>query len=180
MLSKARTEDVKASNHDQRLSSTTMTGEAFQDDISDNFCFGCSPANVHGLQIRSYWDGPAEALCIYQPAIHQSAGPKQFLNGGIIATLIDCHAICTAIAYAYQVEGRALGSVPAIWYVTGSLTVTYLRPTPITDPVVLRARVVEAKAKKSVLHCTLSSRGEECVRGEVIAIRVPPTWGFAE
>ena len=153
-----------------------MERAAFQDQIGCNFCFGCGPTNEHGLRIRSYWDGPDESTCTYQPESHQAAGPKQFLNGGIIATLIDCHCICTAIAHAYRDDRREIGSAPAIWYVTGSLTVKYLRPTAIGVPVELRARIVEAGEKKTVLSCTLSSKGQECAMGEVVAIQVPLSW----
>ena len=157
-----------------------MGRTAFQDQIGDNYCFGCGPTIEQGLRIKSYWDGPDETICTYQPESHQAAGPKQFLNGGVIATLIDCHCICTAIAFAYRGEGREIGSSPAIWYATGSLTVKYSRPTPIEVPVVLRASVIELGEKKSVLSCTLSSSEQECATGEVIAIRVPLSWRDAK
>ena len=153
-----------------------MERVAFQDQIRDNLCFGCGPTNEHGLRIKSYWDGPDESTCTYQPEFHQNAGAKQYLNGGIIATLIDCHCICTAIAHAYLEQAREIGSLPAIWYATGSLTVKYLRPTIIEVPVELRARIVEAGEKKTVLSCKLSSNGQECAVGEVVAIRVPLSW----
>ena len=92
-----------------------MTKIAFQDLIEDNFCFGCGPINEQGLQIKSYWDGPGVSICTYLPEPFQTAGPRGILNGGIIATLIDCHCVCTAIAYAYEREGREVGSVPEIW-----------------------------------------------------------------
>ena len=107
-----------------------MSSTAFQDLIPDNGCYGCGPANPHGLRIKSVWEGE-EAVCVYRPEPHQSAGPPQFLNGGIIATLIDCHSVCTAIAHAYRAEGRPIGSAPHIWCVTANLNVTYLRPTPL-------------------------------------------------
>ena len=94
--------------------SASVTGHAFQDQIPDNFCYGCGPGNPVGLRIRSIWAGN-EALCVFQPGPYDSAGPRYILNGGIIATLIDCHAVCTAIAHAYRVESRAIGSVPEIW-----------------------------------------------------------------
>ena len=153
-----------------------MERAAFQDQMTDHFCYGCGPKNEQGLRIKSYWDGPDESVCTYQPEPHQTAGPKQFLNGGIIATLIDCHCVCTAVANAYRDERRAIGSSPAIWYVTGSLSVEYLRPTPIEVPVELRARLVKAGERKTVLSCTLSSNGQECAKGEVVAIRVPLSW----
>ncbi len=149
---------------------------AFQDQIPDNNCFGCGPGNREGLRIKSYWEGE-EAVCTYRPEHHHSAGPPQFLNGGIIATLIDCHSVCTAIANAYRLENRPIGSAPHIWSVTAKLNVTYLHPTPLDGPVTLRARIIEAGPKKTLVQCRLFAKpGEECARGDVMAVRVPPTW----
>jgi acyl-coenzyme A thioesterase PaaI-like protein len=69
------------------------------------------------------------------------AGPQHILNGGIIAVLVDCHCVCTAMASGYHAEGREVTSEPSLWYATASLQVTYLRPTPIAEPVVLRAHI---------------------------------------
>ena len=148
---------------------------AFQDQIPDNLCYGCGPSNHDGLRIKSFWEGD-ESICVYQPERFHSAGPPQFLNGGIIATLIDCHSVGTAIANAYRMENRPIGSAPHIWCVTVNLNVTYLRPTPIGLPVTLRARVTEAGPKKTLMQCRLYSNSDECARGEVLAVRVPNSW----
>ncbi|MFQ5944451.1 MAG: PaaI family thioesterase, partial [Anaerolineales bacterium] len=128
-----------------------------------------------GLQIKSYWSGD-EAVCTWQPEEHHMAGPSHILNGGIIATVIDCHCICTAIAAAYRAEGRAMNTEPSIWYATASLQISYLNPTPIHEPVILRARVKETKGKKTVVSCSLYAREEECARAELLAVRVPTAW----
>lgn len=152
---------------------TTMS--AIQDQLPHNHCWGCGPQNAQGLHIKSYWQGDA-AICTFRPQPYHAAGPTHVLNGGIIATLIDCHAVCTAIAAAYQAEGRPLGSEPLIWYVTGSLQVTYMHPTPLAAEVMLRARVVEQHGRKSRVLCQLFAGDQETVRGEVVAIRVPAAW----
>ena len=144
---------------------------SFQDQIPHNQCWGCGPQNDFGLRIKSYWDGD-ESVCLYQPQPHQMAGPPDVLNGGIIASLIDCHCVCTAIAAAYRGEGREVGSTPQIWYATGSLQVTYMRPTSINALVELRAKIVNHGPKKTALTCAVRSGGEECARGEVMAVRV--------
>jgi acyl-coenzyme A thioesterase PaaI-like protein len=151
--------------------------QTFQDNIPGNYCWGCGRINEHGLQIKSYWSGD-EAVCTWRPKPYHAAGPRHILNGGIIATIIDCHCVCTAIAAAYRAEGREIGTEPLIWYVTQSLQVTYLRPTPIDQPLVLRARIKEINEKTTVLTCSLSEngRGEECAQGEVVAVRVPSAW----
>jgi acyl-coenzyme A thioesterase PaaI-like protein len=148
---------------------------AFQDAMPDNYCYGCGPSNPEGLKIKSFWDGD-ESVCTFTPSRHHSAGPRHYLNGGIIATVMDCHCVSTATANAYRTENRGVGSAPEIWYVTGSLTVNYLKPTPIDRPVVLRARIVEEKPKKTVVHCSLRSGETECARWEIVAVRVPIEW----
>jgi acyl-coenzyme A thioesterase PaaI-like protein len=157
------------------MNDRVMNEHAFQDLIPNNLCFGCGPQNPAGLKIKSYWEGD-ESVCTYEPQPHQAAGPDQVLNGGVIATLIDCHCICTAIARAYLREGRAIGSIPAIWYATGKLEIRYLRPTPMSRPVVLRARVVAESTRKTVLACTLSSGGAICAEADVAAVRVDAEW----
>ena len=78
----------------------------------------------------------------------------------------------TAMAYAYQSEGRSMDTDPEYRYATGTLTVKYLKPTPNTT-VELRAKIVEVKGRKTVLSCELySDKGEKTAEADVIAIRV--------
>jgi acyl-coenzyme A thioesterase PaaI-like protein len=84
--------------------------------------------------------------------------------GGLIASLIDCHAVGTAAAAAYRAQGREMGSQPALRYLTASLHVDYLRPTPIDTTLELRGQVKEIKGCKAVVTVTLSARGELCTR----------------
>ncbi|MGL4650042.1 MAG: PaaI family thioesterase, partial [Caldilineaceae bacterium] len=154
---------------------------AIQDQIGGNHCWGCGPLNPQGLQIKSYWQGPLDgqpvATCTFQPQQQHMAGPTHVVNGGILATVIDCHCVCTAIAAAYAAEGRAIGDIsggaPELWYATGSLNLTYLRPTPIDQPSHLEARVVAVEGKRTTVVCTLTAGGKECVRAELVAVRVP-------
>jgi acyl-coenzyme A thioesterase PaaI-like protein len=135
-----------------------------------NICFGCGRENPDGLQISSYWAGD-EAICIWTSE-EKYRGWPHLLNGGILATLIDCHTMGTAMAAALRAEGRPLGSEPYYRYVTGTIHVKYLLPTPNDQPVTLRARVLEIKGRKVVMRCTAESQGQITVEAEVIAIRV--------
>jgi acyl-coenzyme A thioesterase PaaI-like protein len=125
--------------------------------------------------IKSYPDGDG-TVCRFQPSPEHMAGPTHVVNGGIIAAVVDCHTICTAIADAYRVAGRALGSEPLLWCVTASLKVDYLAPTPIGEPMELRARIREVKGRKRILECTVRSGGKDCARAEVVAVEVSPEW----
>ena len=148
---------------------------AIQDLIPHNHCWGCGTLNPRGLQIKSFVEGD-EAVCTFQPSPDHMAGPRNVLYGGIIAAVIDCHTVCTAIADAYRAAGQAIGVEPHRWCVTASLEIDYLAPTPIGQPMELRARVREVKGRKRVVDCTLRSGGRECARAEVIAVEVPAGW----
>jgi acyl-coenzyme A thioesterase PaaI-like protein len=148
---------------------------AIQDAIPGNHCWGCGTLNPQGLHVKSYADGDG-TVCRFQPASHHAAGPPHVLNGGILAAVIDCHSICTAFADAYRAAGRGLGSAPLLWNVTASLRIDYLAPTPITDLVELRARVVEVTGRKRLIACTAASGGVERARAEVVAVQVDPSW----
>ena len=58
-------------------------------------------------------------------------------------------------------------------FVTASLHVDYLRPTPLGVPLEIRAKVKESKGRKVVVTATLSAEGEICARGEVVAVQIP-------
>jgi acyl-coenzyme A thioesterase PaaI-like protein len=146
-----------------------------QDEMQYNHCWGCGPNNELGLQIKSVWNGK-EAVSIFRPQSHHMAGPKNILNGGIIATILDCHCINTAIAHEYQLLGRPIGSLPIIWYATASIKMDYLRPTSIDSSVELRAIVESTRESVKIISGTIYSNGQATVRADVTAIRVPNDW----
>jgi acyl-coenzyme A thioesterase PaaI-like protein len=152
----------------------------FQDYYPENFarCYGCGRLNEHGLQIKSYWDGD-ETVCTFTPRPYHTAVPG-YVYGGLIASLIDCHSTGTAAAAAYRAQGRELGSDPPLRFVTASLHVDYVRPTPIEGPLQLRSQIKEIKGRKVVVTTTLSANGEICARGEVVAVQIPDDMVFGE
>ena len=154
----------------------TMREKAFQDYYPDqlSYCYGCGRLNASGLQIKSYWEGD-EAICRYQPRPYHIAIPG-YVYGGLIASLIDCHGTGTAAAAAYRAEGRPMDSEPPLRFVTASLHVDYLRPTPLEAELELRGRVKELKGRKVVIAITLSAKGELCARGEVVCVQMPESF----
>ncbi len=152
-----------------------MEPVVFQDHLRPfgQTCFGCGQDNAHGLRIRSHWEGE-EGVCRWTPQPWH-VGMPGVLNGGLIATLIDCHTACTATAAAYRAEGRPLGSEPPLVYVTASLHVDYLKPTPSEGPLELRARVQELRGRKITVRCALLAGGQETARGEGVFVRLENT-----
>jgi len=147
--------------------------KAFQDYYPDDLaqCYGCGHLNEHGYRIKSHWDGD-ETVCRFDPRPYHTAIPG-YVYGGLIASLIDCHGTGTAAAAAYRAEGRPMDSEPALRFLTASLHVDYLRPTPLDATLEIRGTVKEIKGRKVVVAATLSARGQICARGEVVAVKVP-------
>ena len=142
----------------------------FQDHMPGNVCFGCGRNNHDGLKISSYWEED-EAVCVWTSK-EKYQGWKDILNGGILATLIDCHTMCTAMAAVYKSENRKLESEPIYRYATGTIKVKYLKPTSNLHPVELRAKIIEIKGRKVVLSCIVVSQGVITAEADVVAIRV--------
>jgi acyl-coenzyme A thioesterase PaaI-like protein len=158
------------------MTTETRTGrDAFQDHMPGNVCFGCGRDNHEGLRISSHWEGDV-AVCRWRPEPRYD-GWRGLVNGGIIATLIDCHCMCTAMAHAVRREGRSLDSQPYYRFATGQITVRYVAPTPSNRLLELRARVVSVKdGRKYGLECEVwsgeESGGTMTARSEVVAFLV--------
>lgn len=149
-----------------------MEDKAFQDHYPDEYsvCYGCGRLNPDGLQIKSYWEKD-ESVCRFTPAAHHTA-IAGYVYGGLIASVIDCHGTGTAAAAAHRQAGVAMGSRPGYRFLTASLHVDYLRPTPIDAPMELRGKVREIKGRKVVVDVTLSSKGKVTAKGQVVAVQM--------
>ena len=149
-----------------------MTQKAFQDYYPDDLshCYGCGSHNEKGLQIKSFWDGE-ESVCTYTPRDYHTAIPG-FVYGGLIASLIDCHSTGTASAAKYRAEGREMGSDPPQRFVTASLHVDYLLPTPIGVPLEVRGKVKMIKGRRVVVETRLLAEGKVCAQGEVVVVQM--------
>jgi acyl-coenzyme A thioesterase PaaI-like protein len=150
-----------------------MGQKAFQDYYPDHFshCYGCGRLNEHGLHLKSYWDG-AESICTFSPRPYHTAIPG-YVYGGLIASAIDCHCTGTAAAATYRAEGRAMDTEPRLRFMTASLRLDYLKPTPLGIPLEIRGQVQEVGKRKVVVTALVSAGGQVCVRGEVVAVRIP-------
>jgi acyl-coenzyme A thioesterase PaaI-like protein len=150
-----------------------MSQKAFQDTYPDDLshCYGCGRLNEHGLQLKSYWDGD-ESVAVVTPQPMHTAIPG-FVYGGFLASIIDCHGTGTASAAAYRAENREMGTLPPLRFVTASLHVDYLRPTPIEGPLEVRGKVKEIKPRKVVVAAEVTAGGQLCAKGEVVAVLMP-------
>jgi acyl-coenzyme A thioesterase PaaI-like protein len=146
---------------------------AVQDFYYDDFshCCGCGRLNPHGHHFKTRRDGE-ETVTHYTPAPHETAVPG-FVYGGLLAALIDCHAMATASAAAVNAAGQAIGDVPSPRFVTASLKVDYMKPTPVGVELEARGRIRERSERKAIVEVTVSARGVVTARGEVVAVAMP-------
>lgn len=133
-------------------------------------CFGCGPENRSGLKIKSYWDG-SECWCRWI-ASPEHCGVTGIVNGGLTATLIDCHSFWTALAATYEEGGRGLGEGDPLQFLTGSLQVKYLHPVAVGAELELRAHIVKSGGRSRIVACAVFVGGKECARGEVTVVRI--------
>ncbi len=151
-------------------------GRAIQDYYPDDVahCYGCGRLNEHGHQLKSYWAGE-QTVAHFTPEAHHTAIPG-YVYGGLIASLIDCHGTGTAAAAAARAVGLELGESPAAQaprFVTASLKVDYLKPTPLGPKLEIRGRAIEVTERKVVVEATLAAAGTVTARGTVVAVRMP-------
>ena len=107
-------------------------------------CFGCGPANMHGLQLRSFADlssGTTRTTAHFRTMSSHDNG-LGYVNGGIIATLLDCHSAGSALLQA-ELLGWTTAEGAAYPCVTSGLELRYLRPTPLCEELDLVAEVAE-------------------------------------
>ncbi len=147
-----------------------MTEPSLQRRFSpDSRCFGCGPANEHGLRIESHeTDGrDGELQAEWQPLAHHAAFDN-ILNGGVIGTLLDCHANWTAAMRLMRERG--LGAPPGC--VTADYAIRLRRPTPVDRPLTLRARPIETAGDRVVVGAEVVVDGiiTATCRGTFVAV----------
>jgi acyl-coenzyme A thioesterase PaaI-like protein len=146
-----------------------------QDHYPDDFahCYGCGRLNALGYHVKTAWDGD-ETVARFTPRPEHISVPG-FVYGGLIASLVDCHAMGTAAAAAERADGFATGERVAPRFVTAALHVDYLKPTPLGPALELRASAKEMSDRKVVVEVRVHAGGVLTARGEVVAVRMPET-----
>jgi len=96
----------------------TAAPRAVQDFYPDDFahCYGCGRLSAHGLHVRSVREDD-EMVARFTPRAEHMAMPG-FVYGGLLASLIDCHAMGTAAAAAEREDGREIGDAASPRFVT--------------------------------------------------------------
>jgi acyl-coenzyme A thioesterase PaaI-like protein len=141
---------------------------SLQDRYAPNgICFGCGPKNPEGLRIKSFPTGKY-VVTDWNPGPNHAAF-SNFVSGGIISVLLDCHGNWTA-AYTLM-KSRRLESPPGT--VTAEYTVRFVRPTPMSGPMRLRAWPTSVEGNKVQVEGEVSVHGERTatMSGTFVAVK---------
>jgi acyl-coenzyme A thioesterase PaaI-like protein len=150
---------------------------AIQDEYPEDFawCYGCGRLNEDGHHFRTGWDGD-KTVTIFQPEEKHIALPG-FVYGGIIASLLDCHGTGSAALALHRKNGHEPGDgAEPPRFVTASLNVEFLKPTPDLVPLKALGTVQEIHPKKWKVSAEVFAEGALCAKGEVVAVVMPDTF----
>lgn len=128
------------------------SGPSIQDRyLADIPCFGCGPGNAKGLRLKSFEAADDTVRARFRPWPEHDNGVG-YLNGGIIATLLDCHS---AAAVVLAAAARGLAPDGTLQFVTAGIDVRFLRPSPLLDPAELVARTASVGDSEIVVEAEL-------------------------
>jgi len=129
----------------------TQIGEMVKLDLGDNQCFGCSQERADGLGLAFKRTGDGTVECIYSvPRVYR--GMSDVVHGGMQAVLLD-EAVGIAAYLFWAPETHA---------VTANLNLTYLRPVPVGQKLILRGEVTaEDERNFHVAGAIMDSGGAE-------------------
>jgi uncharacterized protein (TIGR00369 family) len=111
--------------------------EEFTIDDPDNQCFGCSPHNARGMQMRFRKVGEGVVESHHKVAEHL-AGVPGVVHGGIQAVLLD-EAMGVAIQHGAGIQELDV--------VTAEFKLRYRRPVPSGQPLIVRAELQRSEGR---------------------------------
>ncbi len=136
--------------------------------LSKNRCFACGPDNASGMHLKFTYDKQRQSFVCRFRLDERYTGPPGHCHGGIIATILD----------------EAMGKVNKLRQVialTSEMTVNYLRPVPLNQPLRVESRAVSSRGRKHVnMGEILNRKGEVLARGQALFISVDAKRMFAK
>jgi uncharacterized protein (TIGR00369 family) len=131
--------------------------------LAKNLCFACGPDNAAGMHLKFAFDKKRQMFVCRFRLDQRYTGPPGHCHGGIIATILD----------------EAIGKVNKLRQVialTSQMTVDYLRPVPLNQPLRVESRELRVRGRKHVNVAEILDRnGEVLARGRAVFIAIDPS-----
>src|SRR5450755_2352121 len=105
--------------------------------LQKNYCFACGTSNPDGMRLRFTYDEERDCFVCRFRLGKRYTGPPGHCHGGIIATILD----------------EAMGKVNKLRHVialTSEITVNYLKPVPLKQPLCVESREVKVTGRKHI------------------------------
>ena len=119
---------------------------------SNHNCFGCSPVNPSGLQMKFYTNGSSVYSQVKVP--EHLCGWNQLVHGGVLTTILDEIMSWATIYLLKQIT------------LTKSMTIEFIKPVYVNNNLKAEGRVLEKTAKHDALveGILYNSEGTICAR----------------
>lgn len=150
---------------------------AIQDKYAEDYswCYGCGRLNKNGLHLRTGWVGE-KTVTVYTPRPEHTAIPG-FVYGGLIGSIVDCHGTGSAALALHRKNGHEPSDdIEPPRFVTASLKVDFIKPTPHEVPLKAVGTIEEIHPKKWKVHTEVFASDVCCAKGEVVAAVMPDTF----
>lgn len=150
---------------------------AIQDEYADDYawCYGCGRLNESGHHFRTVWNGE-KTVTEYTPKPEHTAIPG-FVYGGLLASLVDCHGTGSASLALHRKNGYEPGDgVEPPRFVTASLEINFMKPTPQNVPLKAVGTIEEVHPKKWKIHTEVFANENCVVSGTVVAAVMPKSF----
>ncbi|NPU83025.1 MAG: PaaI family thioesterase [Syntrophaceae bacterium] len=120
--------------------------------VENHNCFGCGPANEHGLRMQFYSDDASIISWVTVP--EHLCGWSNLVHGGVISTLLD------------EIMGRSVIYMLRMLGLTRSMSLDFLRPVFIGTEIKVQGRILEVRngREATVEGIITNGGGEVCAR----------------
>jgi uncharacterized protein (TIGR00369 family) len=137
------------------------------DRLRKNFCFACGKDNPQGMRLKFVYDEASQRFVCRFRLGKRYTGPPGHCHGGIIATILD----------------DAMGKVNKLRDVvalTSQITVDYLRPVPLNQPLRVESSEVRIEGRKHInMAEILNQKDQVLARSQGTFIAIDPERMFA-
>jgi uncharacterized protein (TIGR00369 family) len=117
-----------------------------------HYCFGCSPINAHGLQMKFYTD--EESVFTWLSVPKHLCGWNNLVHGGVLSTILDEIMSWTAM---YQLK---------LITVTRNMTVEFVKPAYVGNRLRAQGRICEVERQRNaeMEGAVYNEDGELCAK----------------
>ena len=123
------------------------------------------------FRLKSFWDRD-QSVAHFMPQPFHCAGSPDIVYGGLLVSLMDCHACNFAMARHYLLEQREIGSDPKIFCVTAQLNISLSKPTPMGHQLEIRAALKSEEGRKTWVSTQVIVDNEVRASGDILVVRL--------